>query len=47
VTSLLGLCTWALAFIVMHGITRIVAKDSPYRNGAAVTLPISLGEGKP
>jgi hypothetical protein len=45
-TNLLGLSTWVLAFIVMHGITRIVAKDSPYRNGAAVTLPISLGENQ-
>ena len=46
VTNLLGLCTWVLAFIVVHGITRMVATDSPLRHGGAVTLPISLGENR-
>jgi hypothetical protein len=44
-TNLLGSCSWILAFIIMHVITRMVATDSPFRSGATVTLPISLGEG--
>jgi hypothetical protein len=38
ITDLLGLATWALALIMMYGVTLIIAVDSPLRKGANITL---------
>lgn len=39
-TQLAGLSVWAMAFLVVHGISYLLASDSPLRKGTNLVLPL-------
>lgn len=41
-TDLLGLGVWVLALVVVHGLSLLVATDSPLRKGNTVHLPVAV-----
>lgn len=46
-TQLAGLYSWAMALLVVHGITYLLASDSPLRKGNTLVLPLKLGDDEP